>query len=106
MNVHTPNLSIKNMVKGIKKSREVFLLDYPLNEQLFEQMTPYDERQPYFYPRPRPPFYPPYYYPRPYYPYYPFYPRPPYYYPRPRPYYPWYGYGGGYGGGFGGGYGY
>lgn len=97
MNVHTPNLSIKNMVKGIKKAREVFLLDYPLNEQPFEQITPYDERQPYYYPRPRRPFYPPYYYP-----FYPFYPRPPYYYPRPRPpYYPWYGYGGGYGGGYG-----
>lgn len=102
MNVHTPNLSIRNMVKGIKKAREVFLLDYPLNEQSFEQITPYDERQPYYYPRPRPPFYPPYYYPRPYYPFYPFYPRPPYYYPRPRPpYYPWHGYGGGYGGGYG-----
>ncbi|KAF1680771.1 MULTISPECIES: spore coat protein [Bacillus] len=69
-------------------------MDYSLNEQILEQMIPYDERQPY-YPRPRPPFYPPYY-PR------PFYPRPPYYYPRPRPpYYPWYGYGGGYGGGYG-----
>ncbi|MCY9403240.1 hypothetical protein MOF47_04030 [Bacillus spizizenii] len=56
-------------------------MDYPLNEQTFEQIIPYDERQPY-YSRPRPPFYPPYYYPRPF---YPFYPRPPYYYPRPRP---------------------
>ncbi|MCY7782016.1 MULTISPECIES: spore coat protein [unclassified Bacillus (in: firmicutes)] len=67
-------------------------MDYPLNEQSFDQITPYDERQPYYYPRPRPPFYPPYYYPRPFYPFFPFYPRP--------PYYPWYGYGGGYGGGY------
>ncbi|MBD5049640.1 spore coat protein CotT, partial [Xanthomonas citri pv. citri] len=23
-------------------------MDYPLNEQSFEQITPYDERQPYY----------------------------------------------------------
>ncbi|PRS08031.1 spore coat protein [Bacillus atrophaeus] len=83
-----------NIVNRIKKTREVFLLNYPYYED-FEQIDFADERQPYYYPRPRPrpPFYPPYYYPRPR-PYYPFYP--PYYY-YPRPYYPWqygYGYGG------------
>ncbi|PLR92404.1 spore coat protein [Bacillus halotolerans] len=93
---HTPISHIRNKVNRIKNAREVTLLEFPVNYDQFEQVSPFDERQPYYYPRPRPrpPFYPPYYYPRPF---YPFYPRPPYYYPRP-PYYPWYGYGGGYGG--------
>lgn len=50
------------------------------------QLNYIDDRQPYYYPHPRPHY--------PHYPYYPHYYHP--HYPRPYPYYPWYGYGGGY----------